>query len=284
MKNKKPMRKTKGAKTGKVLARDEWDFSKVPKDEIDTCYYYEYARTRDDIRKFVEHWRGLLKNRCRAYERANTTQARVKRGGWPDETLATKESAINAFWNELSQLTDRTCAQLLINLPEFPSTPWQSFRPSRRAEWKHLLTFYDELDRIRGGLHVVPWESAIPQLRYDPDNFITRKDGELVAFRIDWKHGGVEKVIEDFKAWARKRNTALKLGGKKKKPRDSRYEHLKQLGAWRLKEHHGNWGAVHTHTRAAGASDIYADETQWRKARLAAMLRSEEMFPILRAH
>jgi hypothetical protein len=279
------MKRTGPAKA--EISRDEWDFSsaRVPEDEIETCYYYEYARARADIRKLVAHWKELLKDRCGAYERANTTQARLERGGWIDETLATKESAIRAFWSELAQLTDWTCAQLLINLPEFPDTPWQSFRPSRRAKWKHLLTFYNELERIRGGLREEPWNMVRPRLRYDFDNYVSMKHGELVAFRIDWQHGGVEKVIKDFNVWARKRYAALRSGGKKKQPRASRYEHLKQLGVWRLKEELGSWEVVQEHTFNVLGDDLYGqDDTFWRKARLAAIRRSKEMFPILRAH
>ena len=276
--------KTKSPSPEEVIAQDEWDFSRVPHDEIETCFYYEYARARDDVRKLVLHWREQFKDLRRAYSLANTDEA-LKIRGWRDETFANRESARKAFWGALAELTDCTCAQFLNNLPQFPETPWQKLAPLLPEGRKTFLKFYTELDGMRGGLREIPWESALWNLKYDFSSFVSRKDGELVALRIDWQHGGIEKVISDFSAWARKRNAALKAGEKKKKPRDSRYEHLKQLGVWRLKEKLGSWDVVKKHTCKVLGCKLYGDDDAlWRKARLGAIQRTKEMFPILRAH
>lgn len=283
---KRRMAKTKPPNAGEVLAREEWDFSKVPNPEIETCFYYEYARARDDIRNLVWRWREKFADLDATYDAANTLEARIFRCGRWDEIFATKRSATEAFWRELAVMTDSTCAQLLINLPEFPETPWQNLDPSHPASLKTFLKFYAELDGMRGGIREVPWDAVLGAIRgYDFGNFVSRGDGELVAFRIDWSRGGVEKVINAFSKWARQRNATLKMGSKKKKPRESRYEHLKQLGAWRLKEKLGSWQAVREHTDKVFGCRLYgADDALWRKARLAAIKRTKEMFPILRAH
>jgi hypothetical protein len=80
---------------------------------------------------------------------------------------------------------------LLINLPEFPNAPWQKIRPSRRAKCKHLLCFYNDLDRIRGGLREESWNNVRNAI--ENGDLIT-KFGEIVPFLIDWR-GGVQKVI-----------------------------------------------------------------------------------------
>src|SRR5690349_18665672 len=85
---------------------EEWFFAKVPEDEIVSCFYYEYARERNDICQLVSFWRRTLADLGKA------------RGDLRD-------NATEKFWRELAQLTDSACSQLLINLPEFPSTPWQ---------------------------------------------------------------------------------------------------------------------------------------------------------------
>ena len=69
---------------------------------------------------------------------------------------------------------------------------------------------------------------------------------ELVPFSIDWS-GGIEKVISDFKKWARKHHSELDLP-RKKKPRDTYHESLKQLGIMRLKDKLGSWDAVQNYT------------------------------------
>src|SRR5437870_8382293 len=91
-----------------VLEREEWFFGKVPEDEIVTCFYYEYARSRKDIRQLVYSWREKLADLDKAYDAANTWEARLERGGWWDHTFTDVKTATNAFWRELMQLTDST--------------------------------------------------------------------------------------------------------------------------------------------------------------------------------
>jgi hypothetical protein len=243
-----------------VLERDEWFFNNVPGDEVVTCFYYEYARSRDDICRLVCSWRAKLANLDKACD---------------------KETATQAFWRALAQLTDWTCSQLLVNFPEFPSQPWQKIRPAKRAKWKRLLTFYSDLDNIRGGLR----RESIDKLVYAiGSGDMDTRFGEIVPFFIDWR-GGIEKVISDFEKWARKHYSELHLP-RKKKPRDTYYEWLKQLGVMRLKGRLGSWDAVQDYTcKALGCKLLYEDDhALWRKARLAAIKRIREMFPITRAH
>ena len=248
---------------------EEWFFDKVPDDEIVTCFYYEYSRERDDIRELVCFWRRNLADLGKAYDAAHTHERRIAR-----------ERVTRKFWSELAQLTDTTCSQLLINLPEFPSTPWQKIRPSRRAKWKKLLSFYNHLDNIRGGLWQENWD--IVRNAIESGDLVT-KSGKIVPFLIDWR-GGVQKVIIHFENWARKHYAGLDLP-RKKKARDTYYEMLKQLGVMRLKRKLENWDDVQDHTLEVTRNNLYGDDpATWRKARLAAMKRIKTMFPITRAH
>jgi hypothetical protein len=103
--------------------------------------------------------------------------------------------------------------------------------------------------------------------------------GELVPFSIDWR-GGIGKVISEFKKWARKRYAELDLP-RKKKPRDTYYKSLKQLGVMRLKDRLGSWDVVQQYTRDLLGKGLYGDDQMlWRRARLAAIERKRNMFPI----
>jgi hypothetical protein len=261
-----------------VLECEEWFFGKVPEDEILTCFYYEYARSRKDIRDLVYSWQEKLADLEKAYDAANTWDARVERGGWWDHTFSDVKTATDAFLRELMQLTDSTCSQLLINLPEFPDTPWQRIRPSKRAKWKRLLTFTrDHYPRILGGLRRETNQNTLNAIRY---NHMRTSFGELVPFCIDW-NGGIEKVISDFKKWARKHYSELGLP-RKKKPRDTYYESLRQLGVMRLKERLGSWNVVQRYTRKVLGYELYGDDHMlWRRARLAAIKRKRDMFPVM---
>jgi hypothetical protein len=244
-----------------VLESEEWFFGKVPEDEIVSCFYYEHARERDGIRKLVRYWRRVLAdlNKAPEYLRDNATEK---------------------FWRDLAQLTDSTCAQLLINLPEFPKTAWQKIRPSRRAKCKNLLRLYSYLDSIRGGLRQESWNNVRNAI--ESGDLVT-KSGEIVPFLIDWR-GGVQKVIVDFTNWARKHCSELNMP-RKKKPRDTYYESLKQLGVLRLKEKLGNWDDVMDYTNETLGFKLYGDEyALWRRARLSALRRIKALFPITRAH
>ena len=253
-----------------TLEPEEWFFVKVPEDEIVSCFYYEYARERDDIRELVCFWRRNLADLSKAYDAVHTHEKRMAR-----------ERVTEKFWRELAQLTDSTCSQLLINLPEFPKTPWQKIRPFKRAKCKRLLTFTRDRypDGILGGLWPETNQNALNAIHYD---HMRTSLGELVPFSIDWR-GGVEKVISEFETWARKHYAELDLP-RKKKPRDTYYESLKQLGVMRLKDKHRSWDAVQNYTRKVLGSQfgkLYGENhTLWRRARLAAIKRIRDMFPI----
>jgi hypothetical protein len=258
------------------LEREEWFFGRVPEDEIVTCFYYEYARSRKDIRQLVYSWRKKLADLDKEY--ADTFDQRLAREWRWTAAYGCREDAIREFWSELAELTDWTCSQLLINFPEFPDVPWQKIRPSRRTKWKRLLTFYRDRypDGLLGGLWRETNQNTLYAIRH---NHMRTSLGELVPFSIDWR-GGIGKVISDFEKWARAHYSGLALP-RKKKPRDTYYESLKQLGVMRLKDELRSWDTVQKHTHKALGYKLYEDDQAlWRKARLAAIKRIRETFPI----
>ncbi|PYL24333.1 MAG: hypothetical protein DMF44_05455 [Verrucomicrobia bacterium] len=153
------------------------------------------------------------------------------------------------------------------NLPEFPDVRWQKIRPSKRAKWKRLLTVTRDRypDGISRGLRPETNQNTLNAIRY---NHMRTSLEELVPFSIDWR-GGIEKVINDFKKWARKHYSELDLT-RKKKPRDTYYDSLKQLGVMRLKDKLGSWDAVQNYTRSVLGSQfgkLYGeDHTLWRSS------------------
>ena len=269
-------RNTKPRKSATTaIEREEWFFGKVPEDEIVTCFYYEYARSREDIRELVYRWRKKLAALYREY--GDTLGERLTREWRRTVLYGSRETPIQEFWRDLARLTDWACSRLLISLPEFPDVPWQKIRPEKRAKHKRPLTVVRDRypDGILGGLWPETNQNALDAIRYGD---MRTSRGELVPFSIDWR-GGVEKVISDFKKWARKRYAELDLP-RKKKPRDTYYESLKQLGVMRLKDRLGSWKAVQRHTRDVLGYKLYADHHTLWKARLAAIKRRRDMFPI----
>jgi len=261
-----------------TLEREEWFFGKVPEDEIVTCFYYEYARSREDICELVYRWQKKL---ALDQEYPDTFDQRLTREWIWTVAYGSRETAIQEFWRDLARLTDWVCSRLLVSLPEFPDVPWQKIQPSKRAKWKRQLTFIRDRypDGMLGGLWPETNQNTLDAIRRD---HMRTSRGELVPFSIDWR-GGVEKVISYLKKWARKHYAELNLP-RKKKPRDTFYESLKQLGVMRLKDRLGSWDEVQNYTRNVLGSqfgELYGDDhALWRKARLAAIKRIREMFPI----
>ena len=256
--------------------REEWFFEKVPPDEILTCFYYEYARSRKDIRELVYRWRKKLAALYREY--GDTLGERLTREWRRTVLYGSRETPIQEFWRDLAQLTDWACSRLLISLPEFPDVPWQKIRPKKRAKCKRSLTFVRDRypDGMLGGLWPETNQNTLDAIRYD---HMRTSRGELVPFSIDWR-GGIGKVISYFEKWARKRYAELDLP-RKKEPRDTYYDSLKQLGVMRLKKALGSWKGVQEYTKKALGCELYGeDPSLWRRARLAAIKRKRDMFPI----
>src|SRR5262249_54857123 len=258
-----------------TLEREEWFFDKVPEDEIVTCFYYEHARSREDIRELVSRWRKKL---ALDQEYPDTFDQRLTREWIWTVAYGSRETATQEFWRDLARLTDWSCSRLLISLPEFPDVPWQKIRSSKRATCKRPLTFVRDRypDGILGGLWSETNQNTLDAIRYGD---MRTSLGELVPFSIDWR-GGIEKVISDFKKWARKHYAELNLP-RKKEPRDTYYESLKQLGVMRLKDALGSWKGVQEYMKEVLGYKLYGeDHALWRRARLAAIKRIREMFPI----
>ena len=275
--NKRSYVRTKATerKKGSNIPRAEWDFRPVPADELETCLYYEYARDNKSIRNTVLRWRTMPEKMVPVIvHRAFVDTAPMRTEG---------------LWRKLKKLTDSTFAQLLINLPQFPETPWQEIPTKTRARCKRLTTFYKDLDAIRSGAKLASIKDAIHYSRTPTKNY------DVITF-ITAPRGGVGKIIADITRAVRARYKEPKSKKKhsKKKHRKSYREWLKQLGVKRLKDALQTWPAVNKHTLQANGHPLYGDnpakgragenEALWRRARLEAIDRTKTLFPIKRAH
>ena len=98
-KTTKSRRFTESLSTG-ASEPEEWFFAKVPEDEIVSCFYYEYARERNDICQLFRYWRRTLVELRKAREEL-------------------RDSASEKFWRELARLTDSTCSHCSSIFPNF---------------------------------------------------------------------------------------------------------------------------------------------------------------------
>lgn len=281
-----------------LVAREEWDFTAVPDDEIEACYFYEHARERDDIKNVVKSWRKKLAVRRKEFDANDALQARLEKSATEDIPLlrakfgadSLQEKSALEYWQHLKdhlfsseirlfrdfgdkmdKLTDMECGNMLMKIEGFPATPWQKLK--RAGKRFRVLTTHS-FRHLKGGIREYPLYKAISIA--NGEERIHRTE-EVVCLHIDWS-GGIEKVLNAFELLARARYSKRKH---KKKPRETFREALKQLGVLRLKRELKKWADVQEHTNTILGCKLYGDDLAvWRKARLASMGRIKSMFPI----
>jgi hypothetical protein len=222
----KLMQKLKSAGRGNILAREEWDFSTCPPDELRDCYYYELMRESKVHRDSLLKWR------------------RYQKGSTFDD------------WLPISSKPSRAGRPPLFGweffsfCPEWPAQPYLSIPQDERQRRRKLIPKIVQPADERNGLrvHLLPkllknYSDGTPTGKkyvLPPLNLATVKsdDGthETVAFEIDWRHtdGTLSKL---FRLWLKinrpKEVRRWIIKGKGRTSEQIRKD-LKALGAWRL--------------------------------------------------
>jgi hypothetical protein len=258
-----------GATGGKETAmiREEWDFRKVPPEELQACFYYEYARASDPITQTVTRWREQIGDLEKAHNAARTVNNTNPRGV--------------AFCNALKELVPLIgelyyleAASYLLAHSCFPKRPWQLLDKADRDGWEKALRFGLVIEDEKGGIRRILLSERDLEWFYRA-SFVSgfaKPSRTYDAFEIDWG-GGVEKVIRGFEQWARRRWTRLE---RKKKPRSTYPESLKQLGTMRLYAEFENWVDVQNCLEQYGIK--FSDVNACCKAGSKASKR--EVFPV----
>jgi hypothetical protein len=219
-------------------------FKDVPPAEIESCFYYEYARINGPITECVMRWR----------KKIETGLGRAKKAALNSFNVDPRGKAFNDALRELAPLVGKfyfvETAVFLLSRRCFPNTPWQLLGMADKAAWEKALNVYRHFEHGKGGVwHIELFRGNLEdfyQAQFGP----TLKGASVTyaAFQFDWR-GGVEKVIADLKRWAREQWGKLKH---KKKPRPLYHEWLKQLGVMPLHEKLRDWGQVKAVLREHG--------------------------------
>jgi hypothetical protein len=258
-----------------LVAREEVTFRNVPSDEIESCFYYEYARANERITECVSRSRKKIGDPEKAYKAARTVNNTDPHGKAFVEAL-----------RELTPLVGQYCfiltATFLLRCRCFPKRPWQRLQSKEKGLWKKSFGLYDSLrERRRGFRHIdIHITNFWPFYKAQFDIW-NKPEIEVIGAEIDWRCG-VEKVIADFDCWARKHWNEWLKG--KKRPRSTYYEALKQLGVLRLHRKLKSWPDVKAYmhsNRLPAYGDINRkdDITALRRAGINASKR--KVFPII---
>jgi hypothetical protein len=257
----------------RLPAREEVDFRSVPATQLESCFYYEYARENQPIVECVTRWRKQFGPPEKAWESACSWSAN-KRGPNGEKFCEALEELMLLVGKHFFVET----AAFLLRRNCFPTTPWQRLRPKDVRLWQHCLGLYVAIDRDAGGFRTIELNMMnlwpFYKARFNTWN---RSEVEVLAAELDWR-GGVEKIIREFSRWAR----AHTKNWLKKKSRRTYQEALKQLGVLRLYDRLKNWPAVKKYMSSQGLPNYgridIDDTTALCRAGLAA--RKRKIFPI----
>jgi hypothetical protein len=189
------------------LNRDEWDFSTCPEEQLEACYFYEFARE--------------CPHAISAARAAHLSPKEIVAACGPEHAFSLAGSVVDLF---------KDC-------PEFPHTPFLSIPKSvRERRIANLckpapLIQADLPSLIRQHQNKVPRRKAIGKTL----NYLGGQ-GDIAGFFIDWRKSD-EQLIQGFRQWL-KTNRPLTAPAIVKKGKGSSQEQrrkdLKALGAWRL--------------------------------------------------
>ena len=227
------------------IPRSEWDFSKVPVDQLEACFAWEYAR----------EWELL-------------------RSGSPLEAIPSKPSSggKNPDYEQYQADPDRWVgcvrADVIADFRDRLNTPWQELPSDIRAEMTQRR------GECPGLVELEPksWEFQagfrLGGRQREQTLFKT------VAFRIDWDHND-KRLISEFAAWLQK--------NREKPPKEqrgrNRRDDLNMLGGMRLLHRLRLEDAIVETVRALG-EPLYGKRPSWARARQSALKVFQEDFLI----
>lgn len=232
-----------------VIPREEWDFSRVPFDQLEACFAWEYARDCD--------W--ILDGTIREFVPPETIT--VNTGGKEDEYCFDEidnpdyEDFLLSPDEHVGCIRGRMLAENCYKL----KTPWQGLDRKMQDELIQLGT-----PEVIGLMDLNPqsYEFRIA-FGLEPDRE-SRPWFDFAALRINWDQSD-KRLLQDFADWL-KRN-------RKKSPREmrgrNRRDALNMLGAMRLLHAMPLEDAIILTTRTLG-EPLYGKRPSWERARKAA--------------
>lgn len=156
-----------------ALKREEWDFSLCPVDQLEACYYYEFARESD-----------MAKSSERVYR----------------EAIESAKDEHEARWLRKHRLI--AVFNIFQSCPEFPDTPFLCIPPCERSARIEALWKTPALTQANLSSIIRTHEANFSQaktLKF-PTGF---GEGDIAAFYINWGFP-LPKLADDFREWLEK--------------------------------------------------------------------------------
>lgn len=223
--------------TRSQLLREDWDFSKVPEDELDACFTTECARD----------WEGTPSALVQVKKISDIVTEQ------PEISLSKVRVPVvtNRGGNILQNATNVRQVASLVHFDDWPGRPWQ------------LLTNTDRLYARQ--FHAAGLSQIVDPVDFPPDGF-SYGSHNFVAFKIDWR--ATDKYLQaSFADWLRVHRQVQAIESRGSNRRD----HLKMLGAMRLL-HHYSYDDAFALSKESLGRPLYGKRPSWERARKGALV------------
>ena len=228
-----PIRTIKKSTPTKPISQNEWDFSGCPKDEVNYCRFYEFARHDDELKEEIAQ--------------------RRKKDDW-------RSGRSPEHWEFY---TDRAKLRFFRLFPEFPDRSWLGIPAKERRKR------CEECRILEGPFFIVSPERIDPEAGYPyvPTDVGIRTIHRAYAVEIDFS-ASKEAIKESFERWLGSvhKNSEIVVesrGGV------TDADLLKALGAYRLVKQLGHWteAAEWSANNSSDNKPLYENQSEWIKAR-----------------
>lgn len=238
--------------TNASFPRVEWDFSKVPLEQLEACFAWEYAR----------EWEILRHQDRDKLIPSETIPSSSKDKAKPNPEFEKYMADPDAYVGCIR-------AKLLLDFQEKLFTPWQDLPKQDKLKFlQHgtpesigLLELDSPHRDLLQGFELLP-------------NLFGKSQQQKVVFHINWGQSD-KRLSMDFAAWLRERRAHPAREQRGRNRRDD----LNMLAAMRLLHRMKLEEAIITTTRAVG-EPLYGKRPSWERARKAALRIFQEDFLI----
>lgn len=280
-----------------VIASNDWDFSRVPDDELAACGFWEYAREsafiRDVKRRCIDPRWGKMTN-SQLWEHCGFDLERIQSIGYPSEVFLS-----GFFFNGAEDRIPRHPHAPPIT-GSFPAA-WQSLSEDERKCRSHIRTDRKAIPLVpfqRGysffAADIARWcesqRKEAPRLGREIHPSLFSSGSETGVFQIEWGAFTNDELTEGFRQWvkANRPKRFPKPSGQGRKPGDMRAQ-LTRLAVMRLLSCYKAseiFTPRNDDTRAVLESKQFAgrkwlDATKWNDARREAGQVFRRLFPFL---
>jgi hypothetical protein len=267
----------------KRVDAQEWDFTKVPREEEHACCYYEYARESSWIMEEVDKPVEVVRHGWRAFERPPPNKEAVRRDKLSKSLLTYALPPVRPI-----------CGKPVGRQKIFDGRPWLKQEPEWRQEfcqnvekYKDRLGFARILKKTPDRAFCVGIALPFPWQRWEEEHekrILDRDTGlEVLLVTVDWGNFKDSEIIKQFRIWlkskeGRPKDVGLRTGQGKRT--DAWRKKLERLAVLRLRRHY-TLDEMAPLLPKEWYGDMFADNTEAERGREAARKTLFELYPFL---